>query len=507
MKRILLTIFVALFSWATLSAQNETDFYTDHIGDVSRTVDLVADYNVNNTDAEDDSEKLQQAIDDLTKLENGGRINIPVGDYFFKNIHIKSNIHLVIHRNATIYPTDPGDDKNFGIFNIGKDGELTQNVSIRAKSEQFTVDISTSRNPNVRVISLYNTRNFLVADASVIDDNTKFSAITMGYSKYNGEYVMSQDGVIRNCRIEKAHYGYGLIQSQALRHVFFKDIWGDGGVTLRLETGLKKMNELQVGGNHDIYAKNVYCQNGNASVMISPHATKNGHIEIDGIEAVNTGFAARIDRGYVRKKEDSLGITPGYYANTSVVKNVKGYYGETAQVKSKHFGYIPCQIRNLIGSEYNPDGESYPAPAVATVLYRAGNQNNADGYYKVAVSDVESIGFQYQEAIIGEDNWIDDCSNVPDEPIDPPTSSDPTSKYDLLEMGYQVYPNPSDGMFNVKSTKITSATILKVYTLYGQEINPTLLKRSQRIKVDITSYPPGIYVVNVDGDSFRILKQ
>ncbi|WP_281614879.1 T9SS type A sorting domain-containing protein [Flammeovirga sp. SubArs3] len=506
MKRILLTTCVVLFSWATLSAQNESDFYTEKLNTVDRTVDLVVDYNVDNTDTGDDSEKLQQAIDDLTALENGGRINIPGGEYFLKDIQIKSNIHIVIHKNATIYPTDPGNDKNFGIFNIGKDGEYTENVSIRGKSGKYTIDVSTSRNTNVRVFSLFNTQNFLLSDASVIDDNTKFSAIMMGYSEYNGEYVMSENGVVRNCRIEKAHYGYGLVQSQALRHVFFKDIWGDGGVTLRLETGLNKMNELQIGGNHDIYANNVYCENGNASVMISPHAIKNGHVEIDGVEAVNTGFAVRIDKGYVTKEQDSLGITPGYYANTCIVKNVKGTYGTTAQVKSKHFGYLPCQERELIGTEYNKDGESYPAPAVAAVLYRGGNGNNAEGYYTVDISAVEAIDFKYQEAIIVEESWIDDCSQVPVDPTNPPVDGEPTSKEDLLNLGYQVYPNPSDGVFNVKGTTINDASTIVIYNLQGQEVTPVLLRRFQRIKVDITAYPSGLYMVNVDGNSFRVLK-
>lgn len=500
MNKILLTTCIIFFSCSTLFAQNESDFYTDKLSNVDKTVDLVVDYNVNNSDTNDDSEQLQQAIDDLTALQNGGRINIPGGKYFFKDIRIKSNIHIVIHKNAKIYPTDPGNDKNFGIFNIGKDGEFTENVSIRCKSGQYTIDVSSSRNPNVRVVTLVNTKNFLIADANVIDDNTKFSAIMMGYSVYNGEYVMSEDGVVRNCKIHKAHYGYGLIQSQALRHVFFKDIWGDGGVTLRLETGLNKMNELQIGGNHDIYANNVYCENGNAGVMISPHAIKNGHIEIDGVEAVNTGFGVRIDKGYVTKEQDSLGITPGYYANTSIVKNVKSTYGTTAQVKSKHFGYLPCQVRDLIGTDYNVDGESYPAPSVSSVLYRGGNGNNAEGYYEVDISGVEAIGFKYQEAIIREENWIDDCSQVPDEP------TEPTSKEELLKLGYQVYPNPSDGVFNVKGVDITDTTSIVIYDLQGQEVTPILLRRFQRIKVDITAYPPGLYMVNVDGNNFKILK-
>ncbi|NME70131.1 glycoside hydrolase family protein [Flammeovirga aprica] len=411
MKKLIVTLGALLVSASFTFAQKESDFYQDKIGQVSKTVDLVKDYKVNNKDDRDDSAQLQKAIDDMTALKKGGRINITAGKYYFGSIEVKSNVHIVISKDAVIYPTLPEKNKNYGVFDFGTKGNYVENVSVRGDKGQYKVDVSKVVNKNVRVFSMTNAHNFLIADMNCIDDNTKFSSITMGYSKVNGKYVMSDNGVVKNCRIEKAHYGYGLVQSQALKNVFFKDLWGDGGVTLRLETGLKKMNNAQTGGNHDIYAKNIYCQNGNAGVMISPHAIRNGHVEVDGVETVNTGFALRIDKGYTNKEQKKLKLQPGYYANTSIVKNVKATYGENAQVKPKHFKYITCDAKPLIHSNAHPDGESYPAPAVAAILYRAdGNADNANGYYNVKISNVEAIGFPHQKkAIINESDEVGSC--------------------------------------------------------------------------------------------------
>ncbi|NLR93437.1 glycoside hydrolase family protein [Flammeovirga agarivorans] len=412
MKKLIVTLGALLVSASMTYAQKESDFYKDKIKQVSKTVDLVKDYKVNNKDNQDDSDKLQKAIDDMTSLKNGGRINIGAGTYYFGSIEVKSNVHIVISKDALIYPVAPEKkNKNYGIFDFGTNGNYVENLSVRGDKGQYTVDVSKAENKRVRVFSMNNAHNFLIADMNCIDDNSRFSSITMGYAKYNGKYVMSDNGVVKNCRIEKAHYGYGLVQSQALKNVFFKDLWGDGGVTLRLETGLKKMNNAQTGGNHDIYAKNIYCQNGNASVMISPHAIKNGHVEVDGVEAVNTGFAVRIDKGYASKDQKKLNLKPGYYANTSIVKNVKATYGDNAQVKPKHFKYITCYAKPLIHSKPHPDGESYPAPSVAAILYRAdGNADNANGYYKVEISNVEAIGFPYQKkAVINESDEVVNC--------------------------------------------------------------------------------------------------
>ncbi|OHX63889.1 hypothetical protein NH26_19960 [Flammeovirga pacifica] len=492
--------------------QNESDFYNDRINFVTKTVNLVDDYDVNNLDDEDDSPALQKAIDDMTVLANGGRINIPAGTYYFSNILLKSNVHITIDTEAIIYPTDPGNDKNYVIMNIGKNNEETNNISVRGVDGQYTVDISKARNPNVRMFQLINVKNFLIADMHMIDDNTKFSAITMGYSTYKGEYVSSENGVVRDCSILKAHYGYGLIQSQALKNTFFKNCWGEGGVTLRLETGLNIMNELQVGGNFDVYGKNIYCENGNAALMISPHSVKNGHVEIDGVEAKNTGFAVRIGKGYVTKYQDSLGITPGYYASTSIVKNVKASYGCTAQVKAKHFKYMPCEEIQWIASDYNPDGESYAAPAVCNILNTAdGNNNNALGYYDVAISNTESIGFKHQEKdVVKEEDVFENCDQTPpdndgcdceckmngDVTTTPPSATDPV---------YFVYPNPSSDKFKIRGD-IRDTDQIQVTDSYGRVVAVTPIFYSSRWVVNLVDQPIGIYFLNINGTIIKLLK-
>ncbi|ANQ51608.1 Iota-carrageenase A2 [Flammeovirga sp. MY04] len=507
-----LLFITSIFVVSNIWAQDEADFYTDKINDVTKTVNLVDDYGVNNQDDEDDSEALQRAIDELTELPNGGRINIPAGKYYFQSILVKSNIHITIDTEALIYPTDPGNDKNYVIMSIGKDNEETRNVSVRGVDGYYTVDVSKARNPNVRMFQLVNVKNFLISDMHLVDDNTKFSAITIGYSTYNGEYVSSENGVIKDCSTVGAHYGYGLIQSQALKNTFFKNLWGEGGVTLRLETGLNKMNDLQVGGNFDIYGQNIYCENGNAAVMISPHAIKNGHVEIDGVEAVNTGFAVRIGKGYVTSSQEALGITPGYYASTSIVKNVKATYGCSAQVKSKHFKYFPCEEKQWIGTEYNPDGESYPAPAVANILNTAdGNNNTALGYFDVAISNTESIGFKHQpKDVVTEEDENTECGEIP--PVTDgcdcecnnsggvsnlPPHDDPT---------YFVFPNPSPDKFKIRGD-IRDTDQIHVINQYGAVINVEPIFYDTRWVLNLQNQPIGIYFLNINGTIIKLLKE
>ncbi|OHX64440.1 glycoside hydrolase family protein [Flammeovirga pacifica] len=403
---ILLLCLLGLQSYA----QKASDFYTDKIKEAKKTVNLVKDYKVNNKDDQDDSKNLQKAIDDLTAIKKGGVINIPEGKYYFKNIILKSNVHIVIDEKATIYATYPGSDKNFMIMSFGDESHRAKNVSVRAKKGMYTVDLSVSKNKNVRMFQVNNSENFLIEGMNILDDNTKFNGITLGYCKYNGKYVMPENGVIKNCRIEKAHYGYGLIQSQASTNVYYENIWGDGGVTLRLETGLKKMNDLQVGGNHNIHGKNIYCQNGNAALMISPHSMQNGHVEMDGVESVNCGFAVRIGKGYVSKKQKVANLKPGTYANTSKVSNIKSTYGTTAQVKSKHFKYMPCPERKLIDGK-NPDGESFKAPSCVTVVNTAKGKGGAPkGYWNVEITNVESVGYPHQSKdILYEQDAVKNC--------------------------------------------------------------------------------------------------
>ncbi len=472
-----ITCYLLLFFTISLSAQNESDFFTPP-SNTGVSKNLVDDYGAIPNDGKDDSQALQNAIDEVTAKTNGGKIYIPAGTFHLVNIDLESNIHLEFDKNVTIIPAADTSMGNYAIFQLGRDRNYINNVQITAKSGKFTVDFRNVENVNGRVASLYSVDNFQISGIKVLDDLTKFSAITGGISKYNGDYLMAKNGVVKDIEVHNAHYGYGVIQMQTGQNIFFKNLWGDGGVTLRFETGYDKMNELQVGGVFDLYGKNIYCEKGNAAVMISPHATDNGHVEIDSIEAVNCGFAVRIGEGYATKKQDSLGIDGGYFANTSKVSNVKATYGTTAQVKSKHFKYMPCAERSLISAEKGPDGESYVAPSIAAIVNTS--EGTGEGKFTVTMTNVTSISFPNQpKDILYSEDAIADC---------------PTSLNKLEEKSYIIYPSIFNSVINIEEDSSVEMSY-SLYHISGKEVVKGKVENGR-------IYPPenlssGIYVLNI----------
>ncbi len=385
-------------------AQNESDFYTPQTGGIIKN--LVLDYGADNSFITDDSPKLQTAIDAVSAA-GGGRIVIPLGNYSFAEISLKSNVRLEIDKGAVIRPTDRADQSNYAIFNVG-DASTVNNVSISGIGGSFNVDISLTNYTNVTVIRCQNANNFQFAFINVIDNYTKFAAIAFGYTLYNGTYYGPTNGVVKNANIENAQWGYGLIQTQVGNHILFKNLSGNGGSTLRLETGFTELNQLQILGLYDIVGRNINVKNGNAAVQVSPHCMKNGKFDIDTVNAVNSSFAVLIAKGYQRSTETNL--QPGYFASTSVINHVTATYGTTAQLKAKDFGYVPCPLRNQISPTFNPDGESQAGPAIVAVLDIAGSGTGA-GYFTTTFTNVAQTGFNYQpKTILGESDFVKTCS-------------------------------------------------------------------------------------------------
>ncbi|WP_068471542.1 T9SS type A sorting domain-containing protein [Saccharicrinis aurantiacus] len=412
MKKIY-TLIIFSLCLSGIWAQDEADFYTDYI-DLAVSKNLVTDYGANGNDELDDSQALKTAISELTQLENGGRIYIPAGTYYLTKIYLDNNIHIEIDKDAIIKPTqdewvgvDPDEYKNYTIFYFTYKNYDFKNASIRCKQadEKYTVDLRDALNTRVRVFQLNSVDNFYIADVNIYDKLTRFSSITTGTEVHNGmpdNWYSSRNGIVKDINVYGAAYGYGLVQSQALNNTLFKNLWGEGGVTLRLETGYSQMNIQQIGGNFNIVADNIYCENGNASLMVSPHETHNGIVSASNIESVNCGFAVRMSSGYTRY--DTIDVGPGKYEDV-YIENVKASYGSTAQVKSKHFKYMPCELRGLINEDIGPDGESYIAPAISCVVNTASDIVEGQLTYPNEIVNTESIGFEYQskDIVTGED--------------------------------------------------------------------------------------------------------
>ncbi|GAA3615230.1 glycosyl hydrolase family 28-related protein [Flavivirga amylovorans] len=408
MKNIITIVLVALTLF-NCKAQDidEKQFYIATNKLSNKTVDLVKDYKANAKGEKDDSNKLQKAIDDLTKLKRGGTIIIPEGKYKLISVNLKSNVHIKIDKGAVLIPRLGG--KKTNIFSLGekeKPSVVNVSVSCSQKGQMYTVDFSNVVG-SAALFSIGNTRNFLLSDFKVKDNYTKFSAVRMGIDLYNGKYYHPTNGVIKNATTINSHYGYGLIQAQCGENVLFKDLSGIGGATLRLETGAKKVNDVQATGLDGIVARNISCKDGNSAVMLSPHALQNGTVDIDGVTVENTGFGVRIEGGFIAKKYDKSKVSKKGAFKHIKVNNVKATYGNTAQLKSKHFKFIPCelvsQIKEAPKDTYAIGGESsraiYLAPAVVAVL---------DTHeFPTEVSNVEAIGFVTPAVIKEED--VHDC--------------------------------------------------------------------------------------------------
>lgn len=477
-------------------AQDESEFYTEthNLGVLKNLVD---DYAVNANDNLDDSEVLQRAIDEITALENGGRIILQEGTYYFSEVKLKSNVHLEIDKNAVIHPASRTDDKNHAIFVLGDTGEVCKNISVRGIGGRYNVDLTNLENINVRVFQLQNVENFLLADLNVDDEETKFSAITFGYRESDGSFYSPLNGVIKNSNINNAHYGYGLVQAQAATNVLFKDLSGAGGVTLRFETGYDKMNELQVGGVFDMYGENISCVDGNAALMISPHAIKNGHVEVKNVTSVNCGFAVRIAKGYVKEEKVEIGLKPGYFSSTSKVTNIKATFGLSAQLKLRHQRYIPCELRDLLVEKEDLLEKIFIGPSIVAVLNEADGEG--EGKYNIEILELTVLGFTSQKKDIVREQDVLNCDDIVT-----------NIEKELLKAEFKIYPNPFKYACIISLPESKEFDFLQILDTSGKVIYQQNIKgeASQlEISEEKLKVAKGLYFVKIVGADICLRKK
>ncbi|NIJ44845.1 hypothetical protein FHR24_001284 [Wenyingzhuangia heitensis] len=379
-----------------VAVANEEDFYVE-TWNIGVTKDLVADYGANGNDTNNDSSILQTAIDDLTALDNGGKIKIPAGVYYLGNIKMKSKVHLVFHKDAIIRPIVPATG-NWRIFSFGKNSETIEDVSIRGDGGKFTIDFRTpdvAVNNRGQVFLVLNVNNFLIDSFHLLDNNTIFNAANFGFTEYEGSYYGPQNGVFKNASDDRAHAGYGVAQVRIGKHILFKDVVGNGGVTLRIESGSVQIVDLHEVthnlGVFDIVGRNISGSNSNSVIMISPHTMTNGKVDIDNVTSTNCATAVRVDKGF-----EEHGYPAGTFSDDCKVTNVTASYGESAQLNWWRVKYLPCdtEIRDLVATTLNVDGESYNAPSIAAIINTA--SSTGDGMFNVNFSNVKQNGFLYQ---------------------------------------------------------------------------------------------------------------
>lgn len=375
MMRLFSTLLLLPF-FAFSHVDNESNFYKTPTG-LKIVEDFKDTYNVDDDFKTDDSQKLQKAIDSISSA-GGGKLIIRKGSYSFVEVWLKSNVHIEVEDEVVIRPTNKTSLKNHAIFYLSSKHENPiRNVSFTGTNGVPVIDLRYSENKRVRVFHIRNVHNFLLSDFNILDNHTLFASIEFLPLELNGKLFTPLNGVIKNIKsLNVADYGYGLVQLRTGENLLFKNLSGIGGTTLRLEGHLKSLRSVGGKANmHNIIGRNISCVKGNSAVMLSPHYIFNGHVDVADITALGCGFGVRIDNGFANKEEKLLGLTSGYFAKTSKIKNVNVTFTPSqAQIKPKHFKYIPCELRSSIASEPIidfPHGDSFNGPTVAAVINTA----------------------------------------------------------------------------------------------------------------------------------------
>ena len=373
-KTKLASLIVLLFSTGICLAQskltdNETRFYVNRIPNKEVTAQLTG------TKGSQDGDNFNMEITSLSKL-GGGIIHIKKGTYYLSDIELRPNIHIKIDANVVIEPNLTGikTGANISIFDVGNQFPV-ENVAITnadedntSKNAWFTVNIPKGNYRGVKFAEFGNVKNFKISGFKITDSYTVFSAIILNLPKIGDRNNIPINGIIKDVLLTDAHVGYGVIQIQAGKTILCKNLDGEGGVTLRVETGAKETNMVNEVTVDDIVGRNITIRNGDAAVDLSPHRVEDqGRVDVEGIVAVNSTYAVRLSAGFLDKKAGTVDHM-GTFDKRSYIGDITVTGGEGAQIKSKDFQFFDCAYRDaLIKKGMNRDEESYPGKLIGVI--------------------------------------------------------------------------------------------------------------------------------------------
>lgn len=490
--------FILLIVPGIISSQidNELNFYQE-IANANYNKNFVLDYGADNSFDTDDSLLLQAAIDDI-HLNGGGVLTIPKGNYSISEVNLKTNVHIKINTNVIIRPSIRNNQRNYSIFNLGKRGLPIDNVSITSTSEnKFKIDLTKNNNPNVFVFSCVMVNNFMISDFKVDDIDTIFSTLSTDGKFFNGDYLFPKNGVVKNIIVNNANYGYGVVQTQSAENILFKNLKGTGGTTLRFETGFKGLNNLQgdnlpigetrVGGINKMVARNITSINGNSAVMVSPHAVHNGTIDVKGVRSISSGFAVRIEGGFVSSFYDqTINLDNGTFELVRI-KDVNATYGDNAQLKAKHIKpYMPDELRPLFPNQLDFN-VIYKGPSIAGLLLDGNYLCNEQEQTVFIEEPLVVSDFEYQPTkVVPSKNETINCG-------------DSLSINELDQKTLHVYPNPTSKEINI-SNIVSSIDEIEIITMSGVTVRSLTFKyqhQQHNVNIDVSGLNSGMYYLKI----------
>lgn len=328
------------------------------------------------------TQMLQQAIDEASTEPNGGVVQLLQGNYAFGEIKMKENVRFEIEADTVITPTTRK------LFSVAVDNNSSQieNIEITTIGREGRFLIDTTGFPvngDIRPFLIGFAYNMSLSNFDVNDGYSKFSAIAFvpaddGQDPTNNPSFgnIPENVLVKNVSTFGTHYGYGMVQMQGGRNVLFKNIYSEGGATLRLETGSPSngLSGPNTGGIHNIYADGVVNERGHTALHISPHVKNNGRVVAVNLASHDSAYVVQSQKGFNRDGVE--GLPNGNFTPRPLIINATATRTDGAQnatIKFKDFNALPPENREGISYtslQDTPDNESkfYSPLSPVTVL-------------------------------------------------------------------------------------------------------------------------------------------
>lgn len=381
LKRMVAFTFALLCAMPSFAANrladNEADFYVDNTGP-----GRIVLKGLTGEDSGADSELLDKAIADLS-AKGGGTITInkvPGKDFIYlRGVKLRDKVHLKIAPDVVLRPWYGGDvPRNVIMLDLG--GAIrVRDVAVTCldpdstnPKDYFTVELTGGYTKRVKLANMISVHNFKVAGIRFRDSQTVYNNVECNpprsLSRKEGD--LPAQGVIKNIVSTGNHVGYGVVQIRAGKRILFANLDGEGGSTLRIESGITLKVQKKDPTIDHLVGRDITCRRGKSAVMISPHRLEQGRVDVSGITSINSYAAVEIGPGFYDKKGgvDNLG-TFSKDCYVGGFKKVVGGHG--AQVKSKHFYRFPCDEQKRLKSVHPdaPDHEASISTSMSVVEY------------------------------------------------------------------------------------------------------------------------------------------
>jgi len=192
---------------------------------------------------------------------------------------------------------------------------------------------------------------------------------------------------------------------------------------------------------------------------------------------------------------DTITISGTYYVRYYTTQS-GGTWGQCSSiaVNVPSPPIVPGIISNLPLLSYTP-----PSPSQPNVIYLW--QGTSCGHSLLDTSStyiISSSGTYYLNAYdtIGH-CWSTTCSSF----------AYVGTAQNEYQIGANVFPNPSNGLFSVELERTETNVEIKVYDLFGRVIYSEIFANFEKENIDLSNYAKGMYILNLKNKEFTLSKQ